>query len=148
MTSEYSEPFELNEIKKELVGVEKEATVTSYLVRDKYYNLDPSEHIKNCLIKLGYYNINQIEEDHKRALTYITMKIFNSLNSDWNSNIRNLTISQLFEQYYHSEEYIKFISTINKRIGRSLELCPMVQKGDLKQFYELCTMEELCYLDH
>ncbi len=76
------------------------------------------------------------------------MRIFNSLNSDWNSNIRNSTINDLFNQYYQSEEYDKFINQINKRIARSVELSVFMNQGNLRQFYEACTMEELCYLDH
>lgn len=140
--------FGFNNVKNELIGVEKESTITAYLIRDNYYNLEPVEHIKNCLIKLGYFNINQIEEDKKRTLTFITMRIFNSLNSDWNSNIRNSSINDLFNQYYQSEEYDKFINQINKRIARSVELSVFMNQGNLRQFYEACTMEELCYLDH
>lgn len=140
--------FGFHNVKNELIGVEKEATITAYLIRDNYYKLDPVEHIKNCLIKLGYFNINQIEEDKKRTLTFITMRIFNSLNSDWNSEIRNLSVNDLFNQYYQSEEYDKFINLINKRIARSLELSIHMQRGNLRDFYESCTMEELCYLDH
>lgn len=140
--------FGFKNVKSELIGVEKEATITAYLIRDKYYNLEPVEHIKNCLIKLGYFNINQIEEDKKRTLTFITMRIFNNLNSDWNSEIRNLTINDLFNQYYQSEEYDKFINQINNRIARSMELSIFMQRGNLREFYQACTMEELCYLDH
>ena len=125
-------------IDENLLGKNKNYTVDSYCKRDDIMNINDNDQIINSLKKLGYYNIDQNNECNN----YIS----NSVISKNKNHDKTKTLNELFDEFKETTEYKNFLHNINIRIGRALVLSSFINTGNIINFYNALTLEELNYL--
>lgn len=126
-------------IDKNLLGKNKDYTIDSYCKRDNVMNINSNDQIVNSLKKLGYYNIDQNNECNNYISNSVLLK---------NKNLdKSKTINELFDEFKQTSDYKNFVNNVNTRIGRALVLSSFINSGNLINFYDALTLEELNYLD-
>jgi hypothetical protein len=135
-------------INEALIGIDYKHTANAYVLRDKLMNLDISTQITACLNKLGYMNINILEETKIFLINLATTNLKISLMNDWDSSLKHMTIENYMDTLKETNEYKNFINSINYRIKRAFELSTFVSSANNEGFYNSLTLDELCVIGY
>lgn len=135
--------FNMSLINEALIGIDYKHTVNAYVLRDKLMNLDPSTQITNCLNKLGYMNINILDETKNFLLNLTMTNLKISLMNDWDSSLKRMSIENYMDTLKDTDEHRNFIISINHRIKRAFELSNFVSSTNNEGFYNSLTLNEL-----
>ena len=140
--------FNMSLINEALIGIDYKHTVNAYVLRDKLMNLDSSTQITTCLNKLGYMNINILDETKNFLLNLTMTNLKISLMNDWDSSLKHMTIENYMDTLKETNEYKHFINSINYRIKRAFELSTFVSSANNEGFYNSLTLDELCVIGY
>jgi hypothetical protein len=123
-----------------LIGIDHNATVNSYYMRDIDLHINNNETIIKNLKKLGYHNLNADQLLKNNYLEMLLDKIKNELQSNWESSIKNKTINDLI--CYDTNP------SLMTKIERSNYLSRYLANNDTYDFYNNLTLEELGHLGY
>lgn len=127
------------------IGYDHQTTVNSYYNRDVQLNLNNNNTIIKSLKKLGYYNIDLDTETKHLSLSLLLQKIHNELTSNWESQIKNKTLSELLSNNVYTDQRYTYLIT---KHNRSLVLSEYINSTDTFDFYNNLTLKELNYLGY
>ena len=108
--------------------------VNMYVNRDLNMNINPTEQIRNCMKKLGYLNINVIDE----TKVFLLGKYFKNLKINIDENKENVNFNietQLSQLSKEDKEYTIFRNYVNNKIKRSFELSSFLDSTNIEKFY-------------
>lgn len=146
--SQINSSLNMSLINESLIGIDYKHTVNAYVLRDKLMNLDPATQITSCLNKLGYMNINVLEEAKSFLIDLTTKNLKMSLMNNWESSLKNMTIDNYMDTLKETNEYKNFINSINYRIKRAFELSTYVSSNNIEGFYNSLTFDELNFVGY
>lgn len=126
-----------------MIGIERNNTINAYYQRDITMNLNNANTIVQSLKKLGYYNVNNMEEE-----SYLKAQIINWIKHNSYQQHLNLTISDIISQIINTQDYSHFVNRLNHRIERSNNLSGYINLSDTFEFYSALTLDELNYLGY
>jgi HSP20 family molecular chaperone IbpA len=121
--------------------------VNMYVQRDLDMNINPTEQIRNCMKKLGYLNINVIDE----TKVFLLGKYFKNLKINIDENKENVNFNienQLSQLSKEDKEYTIFRNYVNNKIKRSFELSSFLDSTNIEKFYNSLTYDELIYIGY
>jgi hypothetical protein len=121
--------------------------VNMYVKRDLDMNINPTNQIRNCVKKLGYLNINVIDE----TKVFLLDKYFKNLKIDVEENKESANFkieNQLSQLSKEDKEYTIFRNYINNKIKRSFELSSFLDSTNIQKFYNSLTYDELIYIGY
>jgi len=111
-----------------------EQMAKAYTIRDIYYNLNLNEIKNNAIEKLGYKNFD--EYINNKVIHYVREKTKDYLNNLDNNSL--LDIKEIRNRITIDNLYIQ-----NNNRSR----CEILENANsIKEFYNLCTIDELLYL--
>ena len=111
-----------------------EQMAKAYTIRDIYYNLNLNEIKNNAIEKLGYKNFD--EYVNNKVIHYVREKTKDYLNNLDNNSL--LDIKEIRNRITIDNLYIQ-----NNNRSR----CEILENANsIKEFYNLCTIDELLYL--
>ena len=131
-----------------LIGIDYNHTVMAYITRDKVMQLIPNEQILNSLQKLGYYNVNFIDESKNFIIDNVCKKIKMDLTNNWEASVKYEQLYNIMEEFKETDTFKSFVNKLNFRLGRALELSKFINSDNNEQFYNALTLEELNYLGY
>jgi hypothetical protein len=131
-----------------LIGIDYNHTVMAYTTRDKVMNLVPNEQILYSLQKLGYYNVNFVEETKSFIIDNVCKKIKVDLSNDWEASLKYEQIYGIMEGFKETDIFKNFLNKLNVRLGRALVLSKFIGSNENEKFYNSLTLEELNYLGY
>ena len=128
----------------DLIGLDRTNTINAYYTRDISMNINNTKQITDCCKKLGYFCIN--EEDEEKA--YIKSKIIEYVKLNIYTDTIKANLSDVVSGIREGVDYEKFKNWLSERIQRSNELCVYKNDTDTHNFYSSLTLEELIYLGY
>ena len=128
----------------DLIGLDRTNTINAYYTRDISMNINNTKQITDCCKKLGYFCID--EEDEEKA--YIKSKIIEYVKSNIYQDTIRANLSDVISGIKDGEDYEKFKKSLSQRIQRSNELYVHKNDTDTYNFYSSLTLEELIYLGY
>ena len=131
-----------------LIGIDYNHTVMAYVTRDKVMHLIPNEQILNSLQKLGYYNVNFIDESKNFIIDNVCKKIKMDLTNNWESSVKYEQLHSSIEEFKETDTFKNFVNKLNSRLSRALLLSKFISSNDNEKFYNSLTLEELNYLGY
>lgn len=131
-----------------LIGIDYNHTVMSYVTRDKVMHLIPNEQILHSLQKLGYYNVNFVDESKNFIIDNVCKKIKMDLTNNWDAMIKNEQLSNIMEEFKETNTFKDFLNKLNCRLGRAVVLSKFINSNDNEKFYNALTLEELSYIGY
>jgi hypothetical protein len=136
----------MNSVNEALIGKDYDTTVMAYYVRDQTMNIDPTDHITKCLIKLRYYNIDSAKDFKRFYVNSIHRILTNSPNLN---EYIHMTIADLILSIKDTPENAIIENNINYRIQRATMLSKFLSlQTDTLAFYKALTLDELEHIGY
>ena len=131
-----------------LIGIDYNHIVMSYVTRDKVMHLIPNEQILHSLQKLGYYNVNFVDESKNFIIDNVCKKIKMDLTNNWDAMIKNEQLFNIIEEFKETNTFKDFLNKLNFRLGRAVVLSKFINSNDNEKFYNALTLEELSHIGY
>ena len=126
-----------------LIGINKEHTVKCYYKRDNEMGINTNNQIIESMKKLGYYNIDSVMATKNYILNSVTKIIAKDMDA-----VRNNTVDNLISKVKNSMDYSIFITILNHKINRAVQLTKFISQNDTYDFYNTLTIDELSFLGY